>query len=210
MKKRSLLLPVLVVLLSCNNGKEDTPPPATSPRTDSSMRTNNDSSINPYAQVDISPMDMAYYPPEYPKLKMAKATTAPPLARVIYSRPHLQGRQVFHDILNYGVAWRLGANESSELEFYSDATIQGNKIKAGRYVIYCIPQEKEWTIVLNSNIDSWGLQPDPKQDVVRFTAPVTTTENSLEYFTLVFVEKSKGCDLLMAWDNIEVRLPVDF
>ncbi|HUR65032.1 MAG TPA: DUF2911 domain-containing protein [Chitinophagaceae bacterium] len=210
MKKPQLLLPALLFLLSCNSNEEKATTPSTPTKPDSSIRSNNDASINPYAQVDISPMDMAYYPPDYPKLKMAKATTAAPLARVIYSRPHLQGRQIFHEILNYGVPWRLGANESSEIDLYKDITIQGKPIKAGRYVIYCIPQEKEWTIILNSNIDTWGLQPDPKQDIARFTAPVTTTDNSLEYFTMVFAETSKGADLLMAWDNIEVRLPVNF
>jgi hypothetical protein len=210
MKKRQLLIPAMVLLLSCNNGGEKKADPPVKIKPDSSVRTNNDPTINPYAQVDISPMDMAYYPPDYPKLKMAKATNAAPLARVIYSRPHLQGRQIFHDILNYGVPWRLGANESSEIEFYKEVTIQGQKIKAGRYVIYCIPQEKEWAIVLNSNIDTWGLQPDPKLDIARFTAPVSTTENALEYFTFVFAETSKGADLLMAWDNIEVRLPIGF
>lgn len=210
MKKRQLLIPAMVLLLSCNNGQEKKTYPAGLTKPDSSVRTNSDPTINPYAQVDISPMDISYHPADYPKLKMAKATTALPLARVIYSRPHLQGRKIFHDILNYGVPWRLGANESSEIEFYTEVTIQGKKIKAGRYVIYCIPQEKEWTIILNSNIDSWGLQPDPKLDIARFTAPVSTTENALEYFTFVFAPTSKGADLLMAWDNIEVRLPLDF
>lgn len=210
MKKNQWLIPAVFLLFSCSNGGEKKTDTVRSPKPDSLVRTNGDPTLNPYAQVDISPMDMAYYPPDYPKLKMAKATTAGPLARVIYSRPHLQGREVFHDILNYGVPWRLGANESSEIEFYKEVTIQGKKIKAGRYVVYCIPQEKEWTIVFNSNIDSWGLQPDPSLDIARFTAPVTTTGNALEYFTLVFAETSKGADLLMAWDNIEVRLPIDF
>jgi hypothetical protein len=165
---------------------------------------------NPYVIVDISPMDMSYYPAGYPKLKMAKAVSALPMARVVYSRPHLQGRQLFHNLLKYGDLWRLGANESTELDIYTDAYIQNKKIKAGRYVLYCIPQPDNWTIIINSNIDSWGLQPDSTKDIARFIIPVKQTANHLEYYTMIFEKTSNGADLLMAWDNLEARLPFRF
>jgi hypothetical protein len=160
--------------------------------------------------VDISPMDMSYFPEDYPKLKMTKQAVQPPLARIIYSRPHLQGRHIFHEVLKYAEPWRMGANESTELDLYSDATIQGKKIPAGRYVLYCIPQEHTWTIILNSNIDSWGLEPDPAKDIARFNIAVKTNPFSLEYFTMVFQKTVAGADLLMAWDNVEGRLPISF
>src|SRR5688500_15892540 len=66
--------------------------------------------VNPYAALDISPMDICYLPPDYPILKMSGKVTAPPVARVIYSRPYRQGRQIFGALLKYGEPWRLGAN----------------------------------------------------------------------------------------------------
>jgi hypothetical protein len=166
--------------------------------------------FNPYAAIDISPMDMSYFPVDYPILKMQKRSQGPPLARVIYSRPHLQGRRLFHEVLKYGEPWRLGANESSELDLYHDATIQGKKIVAGRYVIYCIPSAENWTIVFNTNIDSWGLEPDPAMDIEKFVVPVSTVNNSLEYFTIVFEKTNTGANMVMAWDNVEARLPIFF
>lgn len=169
-----------------------------------------DISVNPYATVDLSPMDISYYPAEYPKLKTENPAAAPPLARVIYSRPHLQGRSLFPGVLKYGSHWRLGANEATEIQFYTEADILGEKIKAGRYIIYCIPDSTSWTIALNSNIDSWGLVPDSTMDIAQFTIPSTTTRQRVEFFTMVF-EKSTGyIDLLMAWDNVEARLPIKF
>ena len=165
---------------------------------------------NPYSVVDISPMDMSYYPVDYPQLKMVKAISTLPLARVVYSRPHLQGRQLFHDVLKYGEQWRLGANESTELDLYIDAFIQDKKIKAGRYVLYCIPQPDNWTIIINSNLDSWGLHPDSTKDIARFIIPVKKTANHLEYYTMIFEKTSAGAALLMAWDNLEARLPFRF
>jgi Protein of unknown function (DUF2911) len=165
---------------------------------------------NPYKIVDISPMDMSYYPDDYPLQKMANAIKTPPLARVIYSRPHLQGRQLFQNLLKYGDLWRLGANESTELDMYTDAYIQDKKIKAGRYVLYCIPQPDNWTIIINSNIDSWGLHPDTTKDIAHFIIPVKQTANHLEYYTMIFEKTNTGAELLMAWDNLEARLPFRF
>lgn len=165
---------------------------------------------NPYAIVDVSPMDMSYCPADYPKLKMAKAVGTLPLARVVYSRPHLQGRILFHDLLKYGEPWRLGANESTELDLYADAVIQDKKIKAGRYILYCIPETDKWTIIINANIDSWGLQQDTTKDIARFIIPVKQTANHLEYYTMIFEKSKDGAELLMAWDNLEARLPFRF
>jgi hypothetical protein len=165
---------------------------------------------NTYAPVDVSPMDMSYYPVDYPKLKMANDGIPPPVVRVIYSRPHLQGRQLFHDVLRYGEPWRLGANESTEIQFFRDVTIQEKKIKAGRYILYCILGPDKWTIALNSNIDSWGLKQDAAKDVQRFEIPVSHGNPSLEYYTMVFEKTDTGADLIIAWDDVVAKLPVSF
>jgi hypothetical protein len=166
--------------------------------------------VSGFPDVDVSPMDMSYFPVDYPKMKMGKSVKTAPLARVIYSRPHLQGRHLFHELEKYGKPWRLGANESTELDLYSDALIQGKTIKAGRYVLYCIPQPDHWTIILNSNIDSWGLVPDPSKDLFKFDIPVMSNAQYTEYFTMFFEKTETGADLLIAWDNVEVKLPIGF
>ena len=165
---------------------------------------------NTYTNVDASPMDMIYYPVDYPKLKMGDSISTPPEARIIYSRPHLQGRHLFTQILKYGEPWRLGANESTELQLFKDIQVMDKKVKAGRYILYCIPQPDKWTIVLNSNIDTWGLHQDSTKDVARFTVPASKTHTRLEYFTMSFEKTKAGTDLLMGWDDAEARLPMKF
>lgn len=211
MKSTCLYILLSLFVVACNNKEENKVTTASnSTKRDSMTISKPERTVNPYATVDISPMDMSYFPEDYTKLKMAKATTAPPLARVIYSRPHLQGRHIFHEVLKYEEPWRLGANEATELDLFHDATIQDKKIKEGRYVLYCIPHPDSWTIVLNSNIDCWGLEQDPSKDIARFTIPVKQTSNSLEFFTMVFEKKDAGAELVMAWDNAEARLPISF
>lgn len=167
-------------------------------------------SSSAYIPVDVSPMDMSYFPADYPKLKMMDSISIPPVMRIIYSRPHLQGRELFENILKYGEPWRLGANEATEIQFYRDVTIQNKKISAGRYIIYCIPEKDKWTVVLNSNIDTWGLKIDQKKDLFRFQIPVTDNNPILEYLSISFEKTKTGADLVMAWDDVIARLPVSF
>lgn len=205
-----LTLSLLLGAAACSNNKEnkkEEKPTVPDTTTRINLPVNN---INPYTIVDISPMDISYFPTDYPILKMEKTISTPPLARLIYSRPHLQGRHLFQNLLKYDEPWRLGANESTELELYTDVTIQDKKIKAGRYVLYCIPHADTWTIIFNTNTDSWGLHPDPAKDLFQFTVPVQQTSNRLEYFTMVFEKKEAGTDIVMAWDNLEARLPIIF
>ncbi len=61
---------------------------------------------NPYSPTDVSPVDISYFPPDYPVLKMSNPNIGPPVARVIYSRPHRQGRNIFGTLLQYNQSWR--------------------------------------------------------------------------------------------------------
>ena len=198
------------LLTSCGNKQEEQPAAEKKSIIDSIPINKPIARDKTIVSVDISPLDQSYWPEDYPTFKMAgQAKTKDPIARVIYSRPHLQGRHIFHEVLKYGEPWRLGANESTELDLHQAVKIQGQIISPGRYVLYCIPQKDHWTLFINSNTDSWGLEPDRTKDLYHFDIPVTTTDNAIEYFTIRFEENSKGANLLMAWDNIEARLPMD-
>jgi hypothetical protein len=162
---------------------------------------------NPYVGVDVSPMDMTYLPIDYPKMNGRPAV---PTARVIYSRPHKQGRKIFGTLLKYGEPWRLGANECTEIELFKPVTIQKTTIPKGRYVLYCIPYADKWTIVFNSNLFSWGLDLDSTKDLHRFDIPATKKNMSVEYFSMIFQPAAGGAELVMAWDDVEARLPIQY
>ena len=106
--------------------------------------------------LDKSPMDMAYYPANYPVLKIQDKVAEPLLARVIYSRPQKNNRTVFGDLIEYNTIWRLGANEATEIEFFKDVKIGGKKLLKGRYTMYAIPTPSQWTIIFNKDTDIWG------------------------------------------------------
>ena len=204
------LLSFFVTTIACEQKQKEEPVDQKIKIPDTLIRQQPEVAANTYASVDVSPMDMSYFPVDYPKIKMANANTPPPVARLIYSRPHLQRRPLFNGILKYDETWRLGANEASEITFYKPVTIQGKKIKAGRYIIYAIPHVDTWTIILNSNIDTWGLKQDSTKDVGRFEIPVSTNGASLEYFTMVFEKTDTGANLVIAWADVVAKLPIGF
>jgi hypothetical protein len=195
----------LLFILSCNDEPVKQPAKPRLRASDSSLVKKEPA--NPYVAVDVSPMDMSYLPVDYPKLSVRKPL---PVARIIYSRPHKQGRKIFGALLKYGEPWRLGANEASEIEFFIPVTIQKKTISKGRYIIYAILHQDHWTIVLNSNLNSWGLDLNPTKDLFKFDVPVQVKNMSIEYFSMVFQPASGGADLVMAWDDVEVRLPIQY
>jgi len=160
--------------------------------------------------VDKSPMDMSYFPVDYPKLKMSKDNLQQPIARVIYSRPQKSGRTIFGDVLKYGSVWRLGANEATEIEFFTDVQIDKKRVEKGRYVLYCIPYEDKWTIVLNNDLFTWGLKIDSTKDVYKFSIPINRTNYPFEVFTMEFEKQGKGGELIMEWDSVRAKLPFTY
>lgn len=206
------ILLLALFIAACGESSHEPSPDSENKNTPITKHSNGQDLIpsNPYASVDISPMDMSYFPVDYPKLKMSNPTIGAPVMRVIYSRPHLGKRKLFHDILKYNELWRLGANEATEIEFYKPVSIQGQKVNPGRYILYAIPHPDNWTIVLNSGIHTWGLQQDTTKDVHRFDIPVSKDEPMLEYFTIVFEKTDTGANLVAGWDTILAKLPITF
>ncbi len=167
--------------------------------------------------IDRSPMDMSYFPEDYPKQKMITPEMPNPVARVIYGRPQKNGRIIFADtsmglnvIQHYGHEWRMGANEATEIEFFKEVTINNKKIAAGRYIMYCIPHPDKWNIILNQNLYSWGLHIDITKDLAEIELPVLKNNVVIEYLTMLFQGADHGCNLVIAWGDVKVVMPINF
>jgi hypothetical protein len=209
MRKNLSVFVLLCLLLSCKNEEKKPTENETPTKAENKIKV-----LPPathYTVPDHSPMDMVYFPNDYPLLKMAGKTNAPPLLRIIYSRPQKENRKIFDGLIKYDVPWRLGANEATEIEFFSPAKIQNKTIKPGRYIIYCVPQETKWTLVFNSNLYSWGLQQNRQMDLMQFEIPVERNQLIIEYFTIACEKKSdRSVDILFLWEEVKTRLAVSF
>ena len=159
--------------------------------------------------LDKSPMDMSYYPVNYPILRIQDKAAEPLMARLIYSRPQRNSRNVFGELLEYNKVWRLGANEATEIEFFKDMLINGKMVPKGKYTMYAIPTEEKWTMIINKETDIWGaFKYDSGKDIIRADVAVQKQTEPLEAFTMFFEKAASGFVLIAAWDNALVSLPV--
>lgn len=164
-----------------------------------------------FSPIDKSPMDVSYYPVNYPILKIQDRATEALVARVVYSRPQKNGRAVFGELVEYGKVWRMGANEATEIEFYRDVKIGGKKVRKGRYTLYAVVNPDKWVMILNTDTDTWGsFKYDQKKDVARVEVPVQKNTENLEAFALSFERSNGSFNLLAAWDDVIVRMPISF
>jgi len=157
-------------------------------------------SAQDFSELDKSPLDIAAHPSSY--------KDANKQMKIIYSRPQLKGRSL-DKLAPNGKVWRTGANEAAELVLYTDFNIGDKTLKAGTYSFYTIPGEKEWTIIINSDLNTWGsYYYNEKNDVARIKIPVKTSDNSLEAFSISLVDDdNKGVIMHLGWDKVRLDVP---
>lgn len=152
-----------------------------------------------FRDLDESPHDIVYF---------RANKISPPVIKVLYGRPQKKGRELFGEVIPYGEIWRVGANEATEVVFYKDVLFGDTEVKAGTYVLYAIPHEKEWTLILSSRTDVWGTyEYDDKYDVARVSAKVSRAE-FVEAFSIAFKEKGRHVNMILGWDTARITAPI--
>lgn len=127
---------------------------------------------------------------------------------VDYGRPYKKGREIFGGLEKYGKVWRTGADSATMITFPKDVTFGGKPVKAGRYNLFTIPNEKDWTIILNSELGQWGAYGYEKikgHDVLQVTVPAKKLDAVVEQLTIRFTPKN---DLIIEWDKTQVSVPI--
>ncbi|MBV6647117.1 MAG: DUF2911 domain-containing protein [Cyclobacteriaceae bacterium] len=135
---------------------------------------------------------------------------------VNYCQPYKKGRLIFSEsedaLVPYGKKWRTGANEATEITFTNHVKVAGQSLKAGTYSLYTIPDPLEWTVAFNEKLDYWGAgmnDPfDEQLDVLRVKASTATVTSPLEQFTISFSGTDSLANMILAWDNTQVVLPL--
>ncbi len=160
----------------------------------------NEISAQEFADLDKSPMDAAAYPVSYKESNK--------LVKVTYSRPQLKGRTLEKLAPNNKI-WRTGANEATEITFYSDVVFGGKAVKAGTYTLFTIPNDNEWTIILSTAKNVWGAYfYNESEDVVRVKGTVSKSEKSIEAFSIAFNGMDTKVNMYLGFGNTIVTVPI--
>jgi len=129
--------------------------------------------------------------------------------KVNYGQPSKKGRVIFGGLEPYGKVWRAGANNATEITFEKDVKFGGKAIKAGTYTLFVTPNEKEWTVILNSELKQWGAYKYEEikgKDVIQVTLPIKKLDAVVEKLTYRFTDKNA---LVIEWDQTQVTIPIE-
>lgn len=125
---------------------------------------------------------------------------------IVYSRPASRGRTMLGGNEPYGQVWRTGANEATTIEFDKAVKIEGKDLPAGKYALFTIPGEKEWTIIFNKEHKQWGAYNYKQgEDALRVTVPAKKTKSPVETFTISL----ENNEVVLAWENSQVSFKVN-
>lgn len=128
---------------------------------------------------------------------------------VTYGRPYKKERVIFGGLEAYGKPWRVGADEATTITFKNDVKFAGQTVKAGTYTMFAVPNEKEWTIILNSVLGQWGAYSYDKnkdKDVLKVNVPVKKLDKVVEQLTIRF-DPDKS--MIIEWDQTQVKVPIE-
>lgn len=133
---------------------------------------------------------------------------------ITYSRPSVRGRVIFGTkeegaLQPYGVYWRLGANESTEVTFNKDVSFNGSPLKAGTYRLYAVPGKEEFEIIVNTELGRWGaFEPNHEADILTTKVPVQPASSPVEQYTISVVQAEGGIDIYFEWEKVKFVVPV--
>ena len=142
-------------------------------------------------------------PPAVAKETLASGT----VVTIDYSQPSVKGRVIGKDVEPMaGKLWRTGANEATVFEVSNAVKIEGKDLPAGKYALFTIANEGEWTIIFNKTWKQEGVD-DYKEadDALRVKVKPGKAEQFSEKMTFL-VNKNGTVSLL--WGDTKVDFTV--
>lgn len=120
-----------------------------------------------------------------------------------YSQPAVKGRTIWGGLVPYHEVWRTGANEATWIGLSKDVKIGTDTLPKGKYSIFTIPGEDQWTVIFNKTWKQWGaFEYDPAKDVLRITVTPHKADQFHELFTISVSPEGK---VRLDWEKLTVN-----
>lgn len=130
--------------------------------------------------------------------------------RISYSRPAVNDRKIFGELIPFGERWRLGANENTKITT-NDVLIFGSEVlKPGTYSIFATPNADSWVIDFYTDTTNWGLP--EKWETSKVALSVSAKVKKVPMLTENLTISIDGMEfnsavLNITWDKTQVSLP---
>lgn len=127
-----------------------------------------------------------------------------------YHRPVARGRILFGEdgIVKYDAVWMPGANEATTIELSEDVSINGSELKKGKYSVWTIPGESEWTVIFSNQWDTWHSRYPDGEDELRISA-IPEEGAHMEVLAFYFPEVTEDSAVLrFHWGTTVIPLDI--
>jgi hypothetical protein len=153
-----------------------------------------------------------------PPAKGKPGFTSPPAATSVevagqkisvdYYSPSMHGRKIMGGLVPFGAVWCTGANYATRITTPADLQMGGLKLPKGEYSIWTIPNEKEWTLIINKETGQFHLNYKQQLDFGRTPMKVKTIDSPVEAFRVDLRDNggNKGT-LALVWETTEAYIP---
>ena len=129
------------------------------------------------------------------------------MVSIDYSQPAVKGRTIGTDLEPMeGKVWRTGANEATVFEVDKDVKIEDQLLPAGKYGLFSIMDDDEWTIIFNKTWKQWGaFTYNEADDALRVNVKSIKAPQFSERMTFLVGKDGK---ITLLWGDIEVDFMV--
>lgn len=128
---------------------------------------------------------------------------------IVYRRPVARGRELFGTLVPYGKIWTPSADSAALFITSADLDVAGQKLKAGTYAMWMIPDPENWTVVFTSAAHVFHLnRPRSTDEVLRVRTkpePGNHMESLGFYFPMIDADSAT---LVMHWGKTVVPISI--
>jgi hypothetical protein len=162
----------------------------------------------------------AQKPKASPTAKVSQGIGGSNEITITYHRPGIKGRNVWKDksdnpqigplVPRDGKPrpWRAGANNTTIFETKEDIMVEGQKLPAGKYGLYMIPADGEWTVIFNKDVGWGSFRYNAENDVLRVNVKI---EEATHQEWLVYGFEDLGdlqATAYLRWEKVKVPFKI--
>lgn len=131
------------------------------------------------------------------------------LVTVRYNKAEAGKDKIFGYRVPYGIVWRTGSGDATEIRFSESCLFGGKKIKAGTYSLWSVPSEKDWVLILNSETGQYGTRYDPSRDYLHVAVPSEKVPERQDDLSIAVTPGRSGEAVLqIRWENTRVEAEI--
>ncbi len=126
-----------------------------------------------------------------------------------YGRPYTRGRTIFGGLIRWDEVWCPGADECTYLSTTRPLRVGSLKLPAGKYGLWIQPTEDVWSLIFNSEWDSFHTSHRSRYDIGKVPMQKETLSSNVEQLTFTIEPNagSPGGRIAMAWATTKVSVP---